>query len=79
MAKGTPIAAADAVKFFAKSNVMVQTAKAVKVKDKDSGKLRDAFETAMVPLAAAHILAAADYGDRVVITTTDGRKHEAAK
>jgi hypothetical protein len=70
------IAAADAVKFF--SGVTVQVAKATKLKGED-GRERPGFATKDESLAAAHVLAARDYGDRVVITTLDGQKHEAAK
>ena len=70
------IAGADALKFF--KGVKVQTATPVNVKGED-GKVRPGFETADAPLAEEHITGARDYGKRVVITTIDGRRHEAEK
>ena len=75
---GTKITAAEAVKFFKGADISVQTARPVKVKG-DDGVMRPAFETKRAPLAEAHIHAAADYGDRVVIVTIDGQRHEAQK
>jgi len=80
MAKTEPkeIAAADALKFFSRQNISVQTATPVTVKGED-GKERPGFKTKDAALAEDHILAARDHGDKVVITTIDGRRYEAAK
>ncbi len=79
MAQGKAMAAADAVKLFGKSNIQVRVAKRVTVRDKESGKDKEVVEAKDVALTAAHILAATDFGDRVVITTVDGQKYEAGK
>ena len=79
MAQGKAMTAADAVKLFGKVNIQVRVAKRIVVRDKESGKSRDAVEAKEVDLAAGHILDAVDFGDRVVITTTDGQKYEARK
>ena len=70
------ISATEAIKAFAKSGIKVQEAKAVTLKGED-GKERPGFKTDDVPLREAHILSAADYGDRITIVTIDGRRHEA--
>lgn len=86
MAQSKSISAADALKAFARKEVQV-TSFAV---DKD-GKLvvkkvkgPDGIERAVrqvetKALSEAHILAARDYGDRIAITTVDGRRLEASK
>ena len=73
------IDAAEAVKALAKQDIKVQVARKVTLKGKDGGRDRDAFETEMKPLAAAHVLAAvqADNG-AVTITTSDGKKYSTA-
>lgn len=78
MGKAIEITAAEAIKFFGKRNINVQEAKPAKGKD-DNGKPRTGYDTKSAPLAEGHILAARDYGDRVAITTVDGRRHEADK
>lgn len=80
MLKADPngIAAADALKYFAKSAIEVQTARPVSVKGED-GKERPTFKTEMKPLAEQHVIAARDYGEKVVIVTIDGRRYEQAK
>ncbi len=79
MAQGKAMTAAEAVKCFSKSSIQVMVAKRVTVRDKETGKAREAVKAEQVPLAAEHILAATDFGARVVITTTDGKKYEASK
>lgn len=79
MAQGKAIAAADAVKLFGKSDIKVRVAKRITVRDKDTKKEREGFDVKETALAAEHILAAADFGDRVGIVTIDGRKYEAKK
>lgn len=74
----TQIAAADAVKFFARSKIEVQTARPISRKGED-GKVHEGFDVKMAALAEEHILAASDLGDRVRITTIDGQKYEAPK
>jgi len=76
------IDAAEAVKAFAKLKIQVQTARELSelmVKGKDGGRDREAFETKMAPLAAAHVLSAmrADDGT-VTIVTSDGKKYSTA-
>ena len=73
------IDAAEAVKALAKLNIQVQVARKVTVKGKDGGRDREAFETKMAPLAAAHVLSAmrADDGT-VTIVTSDGKKYSTA-
>lgn len=61
------IAAAEAIKAFGKQSITVQAARQVTVKGADD----------VEPLAVKHIIAAADYGDRVTIVTLDGRRYEA--
>ena len=80
MAKNEPkeIAAADALKFFSRQNIAVQTATPVKVKGED-GKERPGYKTKDEALAEDHILAARDHGEKVVITTIDGKRYEAPK
>jgi hypothetical protein len=78
MAKAKQISAEEAVKFFAGKKITVQTAKPVTVKGKDGAPDRAAFDTKDADLAAEHITGAAHYGDRVVISTSDGKKYEAA-
>lgn len=75
---GKQIEAQEALKHFGGKGIQVQTAASIEVKGED-GKLRPAFKTATATLRAEHVLAARDYGDRVTITTLDGRRHEAAK
>lgn len=77
MAEVKKISAGDALKAFKGAAISIRIAKRIKVKGKD-GKTRESFETKDVPLAAEHILSAADYGDRIVIATINGRKHETA-
>jgi hypothetical protein len=72
------IAAADAVKMFASQKIQVNVAKRIKVRDKDTGATKESFQTAVADLAPAHVISAADFGDRVVIVTRDGQKYEAA-
>lgn len=80
MATSTPkeITAAEALKAFKGSDVAVQTATPTQVKGSD-GVMRDGFSVKTEPLAEALITGARDYGDRVVITTIDGQRHEAPK
>lgn len=77
-AESKEIAAADALKYFGKSAIEVQTARPVTVKGED-GKERPTFKADMKPLAEQHVIAARDYGDKVVIVTIDGRRYEQAK
>lgn len=72
------IDAAEALKLFTKQTISVQTATPVKVRGED-GKERPSFKTKDEPLAAEHVISAKDYGDRVTITTIDGRRHEATR
>jgi len=74
----TEISAGDAMKFFKGTKIAVQDAKPVKVKG-DDGKAREGFDVKSTDLAERHITGAADYGDRVVITTLDGKRYEAKK
>jgi hypothetical protein len=80
MAKPEPkeIAAADALKFFSRQSITVQTATPVKVKGED-GVERPGYKTKDEALAADHVLAARDHGEKIVIVTIDGRRYEAAK
>lgn len=78
MSNPKEISAADAVALFAEQKIKVQTAKSVKTKG-DDGKVREQFETEMAALAEEHVLSAKDYGDRVTITTIDGKRFEAAR
>jgi len=71
MAQGKAMAAADAVKLFGKSNIQVRVAKRVTVRDKESGKDKEVVEAKDVALTAAHILAATDFGDRVVVVSAE--------
>lgn len=75
MATGKSISAADAVKAFRAQSITVQTSKPVKITGKD-GKVRDSLAVEMKPLAEEHVLAANDLGGRIVMVTTDGRKHQ---
>lgn len=61
---------AEAVAFFKGQDVKVQTA----TPGKDGG-----FVAKEEALNADHITGAADYGNRVVITTVDGQRHEVEK
>lgn len=73
------ISAAEAVKLFAKQNITVQTAKRVKVTDKETGKVSEPFETKQAPLAAEHVIAVKTLDNGSVrIVTIDGRRYEAA-
>lgn len=74
----TEISAGDAMKFFKGGRITVQEAKAVKIKG-DDGKTRDGMDVKTVALNEGHVTGAADYGDRVAITTIDGRRYEAEK
>ncbi len=78
MAKAKQITAEEALKFFKGAKISVQHARRVKKKGED-GVEREAFETKSQDLSEAGILSAADYGDRVVIVTIDGKRYEAAK
>lgn len=78
MAKAKQITAEEALKFFASKKITVQTATPVTIKGKDGAPDKPGFKTDDAELAATHITGAAHYGDKVVITTIDGRKHEAA-
>lgn len=78
MGTRTEIAADAAMEFFKGQAISVQTAEKKSVKG-DDGVTREAFKTSNVPLREAHILSAADYGDRVAIVTIDGRRYEAAR
>lgn len=77
MGKAREISAADAVKAFKGQSIVVQVARAVKVKGADN-KVRDSFDVKERPLAEEHVLAAVDNGDRIVMTTINGRKYETA-
>ena len=70
------IAAAEAIKAFGKQSITVQAARQVTVKGADDVE-RPGFKTTDEPLAVKHIIAAADYSDRVTIVTLDGRRYEA--
>ena len=70
------IAAAEALKAFGKHNITVQVARQVTLKGED-GVERPGFKTTNEPLAAKHVIGAADYGDHVTIVTLDGQRHEA--
>ncbi len=73
----TNVVPAEAARLF--RNVTVQVGTRIKVKDKDTGKERDAFKADNVPLKAEHILAAVKSDDgKVSITTVDGQKYSAA-
>lgn len=74
----TKITAAEALKFFKGGEVTVRITRAVKVKGED-GVERMVNEPKKVPLSEAGILSAADHGDKVVIVTIDGKRHEAPK
>lgn len=74
----TKISAAEAMKFFKDAKIEVRRVRSVKVKGDDGGE-RMANEAKLVPLSADGILSAADHGERVVIVTTDGKRHEAKK
>lgn len=78
MAKARQITADEALKSFASKKLTVQTAKPITIKGKDGAADKPGFKTEDVELAAEHITGAAHFGDKVVITTIDGRKHEAA-
>lgn len=76
MAK-TSLEPAEALKLFARQGIKVQEATRVKVKDKETGKERSAFETKDAQLTEAHIIGAAQYDDgRATIVTIDGKRHE---
>lgn len=70
----TPITAEDAVKLFAKQNIVVNVVKT----GKGGVPLRDAetkkFVTEDVALAAAHVVGVNEREGCVGITTVDGRK-----
>lgn len=73
----TEVSAAEALKFFRSASITVQEAKAVKIKGED-GKTRDGYATRDVALAEKHVLSAKAWpGNRITITTVDGRRHEA--
>lgn len=72
---GTDIPAAEAVKHF-RRKPLVQTATPVETQDA-SGRKRVVFNVKDEELAAAHIMAAKRFSDRVVIVTIDGKKHAA--
>jgi len=72
------IEAAEALKLFRGQSITVQTTTPVKVKGED-GRERPGYKTKDEALAAEHVLAARDHGDKVVIVTIDGRRYEAAK
>lgn len=73
----TNVPAAEAVKLFKSQNITVQTAKRVKVTDKETGKVSEPFETKQVALAAEHILDAKRHDTGVVrIVTIDGKRYE---
>ena len=74
---GKKISAAEAVKAFKAQSIIVQVARRTKIKGAD-GKTREVFEVKDKPLAEEHVLAAYDHGERVVMTTINGRKYEAA-
>jgi hypothetical protein len=75
---GTPITAAEALKAFKGADISVRTIRAIKVKGAD-GIEREVPEAKNRPLSEAGILSAVDFGDRVAITTSDGKKYEAKK
>jgi hypothetical protein len=76
----TEISAAEALKAF-KTLPTVQTAKPGKIRFKDDAgneRERDGFIVKDVSATADHVTGAAKYSDgRVVITTIDGKRHEA--
>lgn len=73
----TEFGAAEALKFFKNASITVQEARAVKSKGED-GKTREGYATRDVPLAEKHVLSAKAWpGERITITTIDGRRHEA--
>ena len=74
----TEIAAADALKFFKGQTITVQEARPAKGKD-ENGKPRSGYDVKNAPLAEAHVLSAKDHGNRVTITTIDGKRYEADK
>ena len=74
----TEISASAALQFFKGGKITVQEAKPVKIKGYD-GKIRDGMDVKAVSLNEAHVTGAADYRDKVVITTIDGRRYEANK
>ena len=69
--KRKEIDAAEALKYFKGQDVKVQVAA--------PGKAGAGFVTKEEPLAESHVTGAADYGDRVVVTTIDGQRHEVNK
>lgn len=76
MAK-SQITAAEALKAF-RTRPAVQVATRITVKDKTTGKEKPAFDVKDMPLDAEHVTGAARYDDgRVVVTTIDGKRHEA--
>lgn len=75
MPKFSAVAAAAAVALFRDQKITVQEATPIKVKG-DDGKIRDAFETKMVSLKPAHVLAAKQYEDgTVTVVTLDGQRY----
>lgn len=73
----TEVGAAEALKFFKNASITVQEAKAVKTKGED-GKTREGYVAEKVSLAEEHVLSAKAWpGNRITITTIDGRRYEA--
>ena len=72
----TSISAAAAVKLF--KNVQVQTADKKTVADKETGKVREVFDTKMVDLAPAHVLNAYEDERGTTVITIDGQKLQTA-
>lgn len=79
MPERKPLPAAEAVKSFAKSDITVSVVKTGKGSEPQRDPQTSRFLTEMKPLAASHILAAAEDGETVFITTIDGQKYSAPR
>lgn len=74
MSNGKGISAAEAAKLF--KHVKVRVSKLIQARGEDN-KVRPTFKVNEVALAEEHIIGVARNGDRVVIATINGEKHEA--
>jgi hypothetical protein len=77
MGTAKQIPADEALKLFAGKKITVSVSKPITIKGKDGAPDKPGFKTEETDLQAEHILGAAHFGDKVVITTINGRKHEA--
>lgn len=73
------LAAGEAIKSFAKSDITVTVVKTGKGGAQERDPETKRFVTETKPLAASHILAASEDGETVFITTVDGQKYSAPK